>query len=119
MNSIEFINAIKEAVGDSAVNGTIKNLENVPGKKPAEQLVILSNWYKELSKIDKKMLAELIQVTVNSSIFGFLAVLDGVRVVEDRPDKGQFELYYVNDGNKILLNDTDMEYLHDLYKNIT
>jgi len=39
--------------------------------------VILSTWYNKLSETDKKMLVELIQVTVNSSIFGLLAVLDG------------------------------------------
>jgi hypothetical protein len=118
MNNMEFVKVINTAVGESAVYGTLKNLENLPGKKPAEQLVILSSWYKQLSEDDKEMVVKVMKAVVNSSIFGFLAVLDGVRIVEDNPDKGQFELYYVNGGDRKLLNDANEDYLHDIYKEL-
>ena len=43
-------------------------------------------------------------------------MLDGVRAIEDEEDKGILKLYFEKDGNRVLINDPDQEFLHDLYK---
>ncbi|HBW37141.1 MAG TPA: hypothetical protein DEF89_18345, partial [Desulfosporosinus sp.] len=50
---------------------------------------------------------------------GFFARLDGVRVIEDTSFKGMLELYYTNDSSKLLLNNEQDDYLHDIYKDLT
>ena len=54
---------------------------------------------------------------MDQAVFGFLCVLDGVRAVENGPDKGTFELRYLKDGS-VLLNPQDEAMLHDLYNSI-
>ena len=118
MDGKDFVRAIKELVKNSAVTTTIKNLESPPGRKPSEELVTLSSWYKQLDDTNKGMVKRVLDVVTDSSVFGFLAVLDGVRVIEDSSDKGDFELYYINNENRELLNDPEEEYLHDIYKSL-
>lgn len=60
------------------------------------------------------MLSGIIARSVDSGIFGFLCVLDGVRVIEDDETKGDFQLNYIK-GSKSLLNAADSPMLHDLY----
>lgn len=118
MNGNDFVKALASTVRDSAVHGTIKNLEYPPGRKPSIELITLSDWYKQLSGNDKEMLRKVLVSVADSSIFGVLAIIDGVRVVEDSSDKGEFELYYVKNDNKTLLNDPNEDYLHEMYKYI-
>lgn len=51
---------------------------------------------------------------MNTSIFGFFTVLDGVRPIEDS-EKGILELYYRENENNHLLNTNQEEYLHDIF----
>ena len=57
----------------------------------------------------------LIIIALYSIIFGFLCVLDGVRIIEDSEEKGKLLLYYEKNGNRQLLNDPKEEYLHDQF----
>jgi hypothetical protein len=59
-------------------------------------------------------LNEIIKEAVETSVFGFLCVLDGVRAIETS-DKSNLKLYYEKAGNVVLLNDEDDDYLHDIF----
>lgn len=118
MKPEEFVQAIKLCVGDSAVQDQLALLENPPGRKPRKELVELSRWYKKCSADDKEKIQQLLQAVSQATIFGFFCVLDGVRVVEDEPDKGEFELYFVKQGKKTLLNNFKAEPLHDIFQSI-
>lgn len=115
MNVTEFVNAIRMAVENTAVNGQLKSYRAPPGRKPSEDLVELSNWYKSLTKADQEMLGKAMRDAVGASIFGFLCVLDGVRVIENSLERGELELWYVKDGNRTLINDPSENLLHDEY----
>jgi len=114
MNSHEFIDIIKEVVVDDSIKSVQNTLLNPSGKSPAESLVALSRWYNNLNDSDKGMVLSVIREAVDTSVFGFLCVIDGVRAIENGNDKGRLSLYYENKQGKILLNDFDEEFLHDM-----
>jgi hypothetical protein len=74
----------------------------------------LAAWLDSLRAEDQANVREGIRESVHSGMFGFCCVLDGVRVVEGGPEKGEFELYYVRDDQRIRLNGAGEE-LHDLF----
>jgi len=102
MDAKEFITKIKRAVRDSAIDETIRVLRLPPGRRPPLELLKQANWYRSLSPEDQHMLAQVITNAVNRAVFGFLSVLDGVRVIEDDEKKGDFQLNYIKDGSKLL-----------------
>lgn len=118
MDKREFVKAITENVRDSALLGTIKNLSKPAGRRPPKEIAMLSQWFNELGESDKDMVKKVITKSIDQSVFGFLAVLDGVRAIEPSLDKGKFELYYSNDNSKQLLNNEQEEYLHDIYNRL-
>ena len=49
------------------------------------------------------------------AVFGLLCIIDGVRVIEDGPEKSEFRLVRVaSDGKETVLNPEDGDYLHDI-----
>lgn len=119
MNGEEFVKAIKISVRESTINGSINMLEKPPGRKPRQKNLTQSEWYHNLSEGDNAMLKSIISEVVDASLFGFFAVLDGVRAFEDREDKGTLKLFYRNTSEEVLLNNPDEEYLHDIYNGLT
>lgn len=116
MDQEEFINVVKDVVRDSSIEGTITNLEKPPGRKPNPKLLETSVWYNKLDYDQKKHIKNIIEMSVNDGIFGFLCVIDGVRSVEEDPEiEGVFKLSYVKDGKEVILNNPENEYLHDIY----
>jgi hypothetical protein len=116
MNSTEFVDAIKRAVRDVAVEGMVKLYSNPPGRAPSQEIVETSKWYNSLDSRDKAMVQRVIKDSVDSAIFGLFSVLDGVRAVEFNPeDRGEFKLHWTKGKDQILLNDFDDEFLHELY----
>jgi hypothetical protein len=116
MDSGQFVRALKIAVEKSSVKGIKELLMKPPGRKPHAELLRRSEWFNNLSEEDKNMVMEIAGESVKSSVFGFLCVLDGVRAIEDEEDKGDLKLYFEKGGNRVLINDPDQEFLHDLYK---
>lgn len=114
MNSQEFVDIIKEVVVDDSIKSVQNTLQKPTGKSPAENLVALSKWYNNLNDGDKGMVLSVIREAVDTSVFGFLCVLDGVRSIENSNDKGCLKLYYEKKQEKILLNAIDEEFLHDM-----
>jgi len=110
-----FTTKIRQVVYEPAINETLSLIQKPPGRKPLENLVALSQWFATLSDTDKRNLEKAIAVAVHQATFGMLAVIDGVRQIEDSPSKGILELHYKKDGQDVLLNATNSEYLHDLF----
>lgn len=114
MNASEFIEAIRTEVQDSASEETISLLQSPPGRRPVPALVSLSQWFNALSEADRQRVREVAAIASHAAVFGFLAVLDGVRVIEDGPVKGTFELRYVKGDQTIFLNAPGEPPLHDI-----
>ncbi len=114
MDGKQFIDAVKICVRRPAIKGAIKNLADPPGRRITDFDRQHSQWFNGLSIEDKQNVEAAITKAVDDALFGFLAVIDGVRVVEDTVDKGEFTLLYRNDGETII-NDPKAQYLHDLY----
>lgn len=113
MDSETFIEILKSVVEESAISDTLKILEKPPGREPKESLVRMSHWFNNLTENDKIMVKEVLSEGFKLNMFGFLCLLDGVRLLNDF--HGKLELYYVQGNEKVLLNDSNKEYLHDIY----
>ncbi|MCP4593041.1 MAG: hypothetical protein GY842_20090 [bacterium] len=115
MDAERFIMAIKKCVHNPAVRGALESIAQPPGRCPPAEDLRLADWLKELPDTDRTNVGNIVDTAVAHALFGFLCVLDGVRVVEDSPTKGRFELYYISDSERTLLNDPTREPLHDIY----
>ncbi|WP_064792214.1 hypothetical protein [Shewanella woodyi] len=115
MNAKEFVDVIKKVVRDSSIKGVISLLKSPPGRKPKEELLEMSKFYNERTIDEKKIIQNIIELSVDNSVFGVLCVLDGVRAIEDEESKGQLTLTYEKD-EKVILNKN--EDLHDYYNQI-
>jgi len=114
MTAKYFVEILRKIVHEQAVNDTIKNLVDPPGKNPSERLKKLSLFYSSLNDTQKVHLKEIINETSEMTFFGMLCVLDGVRVIESGEDKGSLELWYRKGEETYLLNDIEDDFLHDL-----
>lgn len=114
MNKEGFVNSIREAVIDTSINSVESNLVKPPGRAPREKSLELSEWFNGLDDRDQKMVMQVVKESVETSVFGFLCVLDGVRAIEDCINKGRLNLYFEKEGTKTFLNNPEEEYLHDL-----
>lgn len=110
MDSEGFVDAIKHHVGDAAVEDTITNLKHPPGRKVSLKKRILSEWYNGLSTEETGHVNDVIANAVHAALFGFFAVLDGERKIEN--EGGRFELAFLAD-QRVLLNPQEIG-LHDL-----
>jgi hypothetical protein len=116
MDTREFIDAVRIGVRDHGASGIMELLQSPPGRRPAEDLQAQSRWYHSLDEEGKRILSSIVLRAVDHAVFGFLCVIDGVRVIEDKPDKGELELWYVGAGNeRVLLNPPEGDFLHDLW----
>lgn len=114
MTSRYLVEILKKVVLDASVDDMLSILENPPGRNPSKKLLAQSSFYEELSELQKSKLKELLEETAEMTLFGLLCVLDGVRAIENRENKGTLELWYRNGDATFLLNDSDGEFLHDL-----
>ena len=74
----------------------------------------MAEWYSSLDNRSRKLVASLVAEAIDTAIFGFLCVVDGVRAAENIPAKGRFELLHI--GERVtLLNAPEGIMLHDLY----
>ena len=119
MNSEYFIESIVKYVRDSAVEDTVSNMKEPPGRKPRHKGHELSEWYTNQSARDKEMIEKALYEAVDESLFGLFAVIDGVRTIENSTNKGTFKLHFEKDGESTLLNDENNEFLHDTYNVFT
>ena len=116
MDKQTFIRAIKRTVRDAAIGGSLAILRKPPGRKPDPRLIRLAEWFNSLPPEQQDNVAELSTLATDQAVFGFLCVLDGVRQIEDDPDKGRLVLNFEKHGNSLVLNDGSEPELHDLFK---
>lgn len=114
MDSEKFVSIIREVVRNSAIEDTIENIKDPPGRRVSESELVRSNWFNALSDKDQDSVRSVVEDAVDEAIFGMLSVLDGTRAIEDGDDKGTLTLVYEN-KRKVLLNDPETIGLHDLY----
>jgi hypothetical protein len=110
MTAEQSADALKRHASDAGVRITLTNLESPVGRKPSAAALQRSQWFHDLSEQDRKVLIKVRRLAAESAVFGVLTVLEGSRVVEDSAEKGDFELYYVRNGERMRLNDA---VLHD------
>ena len=115
MTPEEFVEAIQQVVYQTAVDGTVRQLQQPSGRRPAELSLALHEWYEGLSLDDRTMVTEALRRVADLATFGFLCVLDGVRVIDD-PPHGELRLTFTDaEGVEHVLNSHAME-LHDLFR---
>ncbi len=115
MDRETFVKKIKEVLLDQSMDELINFYQSPPGRKPREKIVEISNFFNELNQHDQSMIKKIISDTIQSTIFGFLCILDHVRFLEDTNKKSTIKLY-INDGEKdTLINDANDEPLHDIF----
>jgi hypothetical protein len=114
MNASEFVTLIRSEVQAAATEDTMSLLQRPSGRRPAPSLASLSQWFNALPEADRKRVRDVAVMASHAAVFGFLSVLDGVRGIEDGPEKGAFELQYVKGGQTTLLNAPNEPPLHDI-----
>ena len=114
MTPKSFINALRRTVLNAAVTGTLAILQQPPGKRPATDLTKTAKWFRGLSIEEQEFASNIARLAVHQAVFGFLAVIDGVRLIDDKAPLGRFELRFIRGEDSFLINPTDGEELHDL-----
>ena len=115
MNSESFVLAVKKAVHDSAVADVVEAIMAPSGRRPPESELRLSVWYNGLSENDQRNVQAMVLHGVHAALFGFFAVLDGVRVIEDSEEKSDFAIVQRRGGVEHVITDAAMP-LHDIYQ---
>lgn len=115
MDGGQFVGAIKLYVRDAAISGAVETLLDPPGRNVPDAVRCSSEWFNALASDDREQVERAIASAVDSAVFGMLAVIDGVRAVEDTSEKGDFILIHKKADKETFLNPNDGEYLHDIY----
>jgi hypothetical protein len=109
MDPDKFVDAIRVSVMDSAVDAVVASLTTPAGRRPAPELVELSQWYLKLEGADQEMLQRALAQASHAAVFGLFAVLDGARRIDDEQPPCEFQLWYQGrEGRRLLSGD-----LHD------
>ncbi|MCI0564485.1 MAG: hypothetical protein MN733_38940 [Nitrososphaera sp.] len=90
-----FLQGVISIVYEGAIKAILSTLsDGPPGRKPREDLVRLSQWFKALDKEDQEQVQAVIRDAVDAAIFCFLVMLDNL--TGGNPIQGQtsdFALY--------------------------
>lgn len=117
MNQEEFVELIKKYVAKAGANDVIGNLIAPVGRKPSDKLLKMSNFYNAMDSASKKIIDEIVHEAIDTGIFGFLCLIDGVRSVNMNGEQNHLKLTFINDntGEEIILNNPKEDFLHDIY----
>ena len=110
-----FVNSLKKTVRD-CVSSEIEYFSNPPVSEPPGHLGQFSAWYRSLSDHDKGLVGMVMRYAAEGSLFALLGFIDNLYSVPSAP-KGQFELYYSEEGSRTRLNDPDWDLLQDIFNN--
>ncbi len=109
MNAEEFVEGIHSAVYQSAIEDVLTTMAHPPGRRPRPHLVKLSEWFGGLVGEDRERVKGVIRLAADHAVFGVMAVLDGVRTIDDE----HTELYLRTGDGTLLNEDHD---LHELFR---
>lgn len=110
MDAKQFVDIIRTTVMNSAVDEIVATLLQPPGRRPDQDIVDLSKWYLSMDARDREMLERAFAEVSHAAVFGLLAILDGVRRVDNEQPPGILELWYVGHEGRVKLNGD----LHDV-----
>jgi hypothetical protein len=111
VNADEFVEALHLVVYEAAIEDVLSVLADPPGRRPRPELTELSAWVNDLSGEDRERLGGVIRLAVDHAVFGMMAVLDGVRVIDDEHTE-----LYLRTGDGTLLN--EQHDLHDIFRSV-
>lgn len=117
MDSETFVQVMKVWIADREVQNTIGTILK-PGKNPTAVRSRLNEWFSTLTERDRQRVEDAIHLAVNGLMFEFFCVLDGVKPIENGPEKGRLELWYTRGESRTLLNDRRGEPLHDVFRSL-
>ena len=83
MKPEDFVKAVFDSAYKSGIQSVIEVVEDPPGRQPRPELLRLSSWYLALSDAERTVAQQLMRHSADAAIFGFLAMVDGVRVFDD------------------------------------
>lgn len=113
MTKEDFVKAIKTYVVEYNYDSLLNNLE----KKDYQE--VTNEAYKKMIKLyqlqdesNKEIIKQFLSLAINNTTSSFLSILDGV---SDVGQKGEFELFYVEDGESVQLNEDKGNYMIDYY----
>jgi hypothetical protein len=115
MTREQFVASVKLGASDAAVRMTTGSLVQPMGRRPSKEAIELASWYRDLKPEAQSHVQRVVRQAAESAVFGVLAILDGVRAVEESGPKGEFELVYRKGEDRVLLNDPNAELLHDTF----
>lgn len=118
MNRHEFVSAIASDVYEVAVRDTLHDLRDAPGRQPSPEQLKLQAWFAQSDETTRTIIASIISLACDHAVFGFLAILDGVRTVESVQPKGTLQLYFQKGGTTVPLNGWTERLLHDVFRTI-
>ncbi|MDG6896210.1 hypothetical protein [Volucribacter amazonae] len=116
MTQLEFVEILKELIGQGTCDDVIDLLDDPPGRRPAQYLVEMSNFFKSQDENSKEMIKKIISYTADTALFGLFCIIDDVRTFDN--EHGHLELFYIKEKIKVLLNDPEQEYLHDIFNSL-
>lgn len=111
----QFVSAIELAVRDSSIENTEAMLTQRQKGQPNKEVDSLALWYSTLTGEDRANVLNVVRMSIDHTVFGFLCVLDGVRAIEGPGEKGELHLIYKKGHVSNRLNDTRGEFLHDIF----
>ena len=114
MDAEKFAELIEKYVQKSAVNDLVQTFHNPTGKKPRDVLIRISEWTKNLSADDQKLLEEVISESVRTALFGLFAVIDGARTVDTGIDRFIIAAQD-QQGQRTFINEDGSVDLHDYF----
>jgi len=107
VNADDFIEGVRVQVYRAVIDGTLRQLARPVGSRADR--VELSELFNGLAAEDKERVAGVVRSAVDGTVFNMMAVLDGVKVI----DNEQTELYLRTGSGALLNEDHD---LHELFQ---
>jgi hypothetical protein len=115
MTPSEFVDALRAECADAAVSDCLRLFQSPPGRKPAQSLVTLSNWYRGLDPDNQANVVAAMRQAADATLFGVLCVLDVVRAVEHHQVKSEFKPTATRNGSESVIS-PGPEQLHDILR---
>lgn len=118
MNKDAFVEALTAAAydGGRVAGDILRGAEHPVGRGVSAERKARAAWLAGLDEESRARVRQLVDEGVHAGVFGVLAVLDGVRAIEDGAVAGKLVLSHVaRDGTETPLNPESGEMLHDLF----
>jgi len=115
MDSEKFVEAVREHAMVAAVADTMTYAQSPPGRRVLEDTRRRAEWIRSREPSELRYIEELVQLAAHTATFGVLAILDGVRSLDDSESRGKFILIYEEDDRRTVLNPEGGDFLHDIF----